>query len=467
MASPEDAFKIEDAAPNALISPEDTEKSTNSMAIEPPDCKDVDDLELCLKRFDLYFDCVKKTDELKKSLVFRYCMASNSQWFPLVNSISTDEMGYSELKEKLLEMINPSALMKNASIIIELVDQRQLDASMSGLEDYYMRFVRIAAKIDSTMIADEAKVGLFIRGLIDQTAVTAVLENTDTLAEVFVRAKKSCRPIATEKIQFVQPKNIENLRESKQKRQRKNSKFCKLCKKYGHWTNDCFTTKTRELYNKMKKTIENHRKWKNLNEQPNCALDENPKNRNQYQHAGSQIHRINTLVENPIRQPPILNLSKNNVPSSHGIPTPLPTPNPKTSVNAKSAFPSNLTVERINNFTAAAEPHAPSSKEKSINAEKSPNASSRLNRQMSPFDKRMMIRQRIQSFNSSLELRIEKEMREVESIESSLLELDECELNLLQGSWCLHGEVGKVKKLYGDGMRKLFDLWKLCCLPRG
>ena len=64
-------------------------------------------------------------------------------------------------------------------------------------------------------------------------------------------------------------------------------------------------------------------------------------------------------------------------------------------------------------------------------------------------------------------LRIEKEMREVESIESSLLELDEHELNLLQGSWCLHGEVGKVKKLYGDGMRKLFDLWKLCCLPRG
>ena len=117
--------------------------------------------------------------------------------------------------------------------------------------------------------------------------------------------------------------------------------------------------------------------------------------------------------------------------------------------------------------TAATEPHAPPSKEKSINAKKSPNASSRLKRHISPFDKRMKIRERIQSFNSSLELRIKDEMREVESIESSLLGLDERELNLLQGSWCLQGEVGKVKKLYGDSMRKLFDLWKLCCLPRG
>ena len=149
---------------------------TKTIAVEPPNCKDIDDLELCIHKFDLYFDYVEETNEIKKSQVFRFCMASNAQWFPLIKSVATEKMNYSDLKEKLLETINPSSLMKNASLIIELVDQRQLDSSTTGLEDYYLRFVKIAAKIESSMIADEAKVGIFIRGLMDQAAVSASLE---------------------------------------------------------------------------------------------------------------------------------------------------------------------------------------------------------------------------------------------------------------------------------------------------
>merc|ERR1712048_505633 len=93
-----------------------------------------------------------------------------------------------------------------------------------------------------------------IRGLMDQAAVTAALEESDTLAEVFVRAKKSCRP-TTEKVQMIRLGENYGCQNPKPKRQRKNSKYCKICKKYGHWTNDCYTTKARELYNKVKKCV--------------------------------------------------------------------------------------------------------------------------------------------------------------------------------------------------------------------
>ena len=298
--SPDETFTNLDNQIDALTQTEEiktenqgTNTPTPTMSTEvfkPPNCNDFTDLERYIKKMEMYFDCIGKTDGVEQCKSFKFHIASSDEWFPTVESIATTGMTFSTLKEKLLTNLNPSSLMKNATLIGELVDIRQLDPSISGLEEFYKNFVKVASKIDKTKLADDCKVGLFVRGLTNPGNVAAALQETDTLPEVFVRAKKACqhteqiqnfrftsrpnnnrqnhRPMNSQRLNNAsyRPKNASNANHNVSNAtnasnhrhgNRRNSKYCKLCRKFGHYTNDCFSTKHREKVNQMEEMIAN------------------------------------------------------------------------------------------------------------------------------------------------------------------------------------------------------------------